>query len=325
MISGSVRSDDTRKIPAKIAIGLLFGVAGYLGSLLLDGDRSDIVLGVAMSLFVGGVAFVVQFLYEVEKRLAGMANAYEMQSVKTEERICAEFKKISAATELFSAVEASALKTDAMTQLVRNSTRIESSPPLMFEFAQAEILRLSEMLKTVSEGADVTYEGEDRDWLLGLTNVTASTIDATSLTTVDAGGRGFVDGGLWISDLGQRYLDTQREAIKRGVVIRRIFIMDRPDLSTDPGFLEVCRQHSSIGISVRVLDPSREPELRRGSLFDFVIFDGVLSYQTTPASRIGDGAPPIIINTQLVTRKLAVLDRIQRFHDLWQAAQKIDE
>lgn len=320
----NLKAEGARKIPTKIAVSLLFGIVGYLGSLSLDSKDVDVVLGVAISLFVGGVAFVVQFLYDVEKRLEVMAHAYKVLAADTETRVSEGFKKINEATELFGLVEASALKTDAMTQLVRNSTRIEASPPLMFEFAQSEISRLSEMLKTLSEGSDVTYEGEDRDWLLGLTKATTNAIDATSLTTVDAGGKGFVDGGLWTSDLGQRYMDTQREAVNRGVVIRRIFIMDKPELLNDPDILSVCRQHINIGISVKVLDPSKVPEFRRGSLFDFVIFDGVLSYQTTPASRVWDRTRPTL-DTRLVTRTAAVQDRIQRFHDLWKAAQQIED
>jgi hypothetical protein len=308
----------------KVMVSLLFGVVGYAGSVIVDSTNIHIVLGVAMSLFIAGIAFVVQFLHDVEKRLETMEDAYESHATATEDRISNGFKKINEATELFALVEASALKTDAVTQLVRNSTRVEASPPLVFDFAQAEIARLSEMLKRVSDGSDVTYEGEDRDWLLGLTKAAVADIDATSLTTVDAGGKGFTDGGLWASDLGQRYLDVQREAIKRGVAIRRIFIMDRPELLTDPDFISICRLHADLGISVRILDPSKIPGTRRGSLFDFVIFDGVLSYQTTPASRVGDRTRPVIINTQLVTRPLAVQDRIQRFQDLWKAAQDIE-
>jgi hypothetical protein len=314
-----------QRIPVKVVVSILFGGIGYLGgSLLVASSSVRLARGLAVSVFVAGIAFVVQFLYDVEKRLEAMESAYDDHAAATEERISGGFKKINEATELFSLVEASALKTDAMTQLVRNSTRVKATPPLVFEFAQAEIARLSELLKSISEGADVTYEGEDRDWMLGLTKVTNAAIDATSLTTVDAGGRGFVDGGLWASDLGQRYLDAQRDAIKRGVAIRRIFIMDRPELLNDPDFMSICRLHAEIGIEARILDPSKIPGTRRGSLFDFIIFDGVLSYQATPASRVGDRSRPVIINTQLVTRPVAVQDRIQRFQDLWKAAQGIE-
>lgn len=316
-------SHNGQRVLTKLVISLLFGGVGYFLAQFVDISQVDIVLQLGVSVFVAGIAFVVQFLYDVEKRLEVMELAYEAHATATEQRIKQEFEKINEATKLFSLVEASALKTDAMTQLVQNSTKIEATPPLIFEFVQAEILRLSEWLKPLGEGADVTYEGEDRDWLLGLTKAANSAIDATSLSTVDAGGKGFVDGGLWASDLGQRYLDAQRDAVKRGVAIRRIFIMDRPELLTDPDFRFICQLHSDIGIEVRVLDPSKIPGTRRGSLFDFVIFDGVLSYQATPASRVGDQTRPVVINTQLITRSSAVQDRIQRFQDLWRAAQDI--
>jgi hypothetical protein len=325
MVSLNAKLQRGQRIPVKVLVSVLFGVVGYGASQAVDSSNVHLVLGLAVSLFIAGIAFVVQFLYDVEKRREEMETEYEARAGETEQRITNGFTKINQATELFGLVEASALKTDAMTQLVRNSTRIESSPALVFEFAQAEIARLSEMLKTLGEGGDVTYEGEDRDWLLGLAKTATSTIDATSLTTVDAGGKGFVDGGLWSSDLGQRYLDAQRDAIRRNVAIRRIFIMDRPELVDDPDFLSICRFHEAIGIQVKIFDPSAVASVRRDSLFDFVIFDSVLSYQTTPASRVGDNSRPVIISTRLVTHQSAVQDRIQRFQDLWREAQGIDE
>jgi hypothetical protein len=316
----TVRGAVEPRILVKAAISVVFGLVAFGVSIPFTNLPHAGAYGVAISLFVGGVAFVVQFLYDVERRLEWMEEAYSIEAEKTAHRITEGFKKINEATELFGLVEASALKTDAMTQLVRNSTRIEASPLLVFEFVQAEISRLSEMLKEISDSGVVTYEGEDRDWMLGLTKSAKHTIDATSLTTVDAGGRGFVDGGLWASDLGQRYLDTQRDAVRRGVQIRRVFIMDRPELLTDPDFMGVCQMHEDIGIETRILHPSRIPGTRRDSLFDFIIFDGVLSYQATPASRVGDYSRPVIVNTQLIQRATAVTDRIQRFQDLWRAA-----
>jgi hypothetical protein len=296
----------------------MFGAVGFGASLLVD-KSVRVVFSASVSLFVAGIAFIVQFLYEIEQRLEQMEEAYHTQAKGTIDGISDGFKKINEATELYGLVEASALKTDAVTQLVRNSTRIKASPAILFDFAQSEIARLSDTLKTLSDGADVIYEGEDRDWMLGLARATKSTIDATSLSTVDAGGRGFVDGGLWASDLGQRYLDVQSDAIRRGVVIRRLFIMDRSELLTDPDFVNVCRTQRDIGIKVRTLDPSRIPGPRRDSLFDFIIFDGVLSYQATPASWVGDRSRPIIVNTRMVTQLSAVTDRIQRFSELWLA------
>lgn len=311
-----------RKIFVSLAIGAL---AYFITNYLTEDSDGPHLLGLTLSVFIGGVTFVSQLLNELERRMARVESAQERHASTIEGLVEAGFTKINEATELFGLVEASALRTDSVVQLVRHSTQIDpAAPSLMFRFAQSEIGRLSEFLKELSEGGNVTYEGEDRDWMLGLARSVESTIDATSLTTVDAGGRGFVDGGLWASDLGQRYLETQREAILRGVRIRRVFIMDRPDLATDPEFLTACGLQREMGIEVRILDSSSIPGTRRSSLFDFVLFDDVISYEVTPASRIEDNVRPTIVNTRLELREKRVRDRIQRFKDLWASARDLE-
>lgn len=79
-----------------------------------------------------------------------------------------------------------------------------------------------------------------------------NTIDAVSLSTRHVDGKGF-DGGLWISDFGQRYLDFQQDAIRRKVVVRRVFVID-PEQTNQANLLRLCRQQMSLGICVRVLD-----------------------------------------------------------------------
>jgi hypothetical protein len=318
------------QVIAKIAISVVIGLIAFAVSAALDSRLgTSTLVGLGTSIFVGGVAFITQFLIDVDHRvhflgraLGKLQHGYASHIDETREVIKNEFTKINEATQLFGLVEASALKTDAMTQLVKNSTFIPKEPSLIFDFAQSEINRLSGYLKELGQGGDVTYEGEDRDWLLGLTRVATSTVDATSLTTVDAGGRGFVDGGLWTSDLGQQYLEAQREAIRRDVKIRRIFIIDRPGLQNDdPDFTSILRQHAAIGVEVRTLRPNDMTPTRRASLFDFIVFDGVLSYQATIASRTVEQARPIIITTTLVTNTARVQERIDRFKDLWESAQ----
>ena len=98
---------------------------------------------------IGGVAFVTQFLMDAADRadelaiaLERLESGYVAHVDVTRELIKSEFSKINDATELFGLVEASALKTDAMTRLVKNSTTIaKGSPSLIFDFAQAEINR----------------------------------------------------------------------------------------------------------------------------------------------------------------------------------------
>jgi hypothetical protein len=317
------------RLATKLSLSLLFGVIAFALSFGLSSDvESQTLLGVGASVFISGVAFMTQFLMDVESRidtveatLRNVERRYEDHDRQNRLMITEEFKKINEATELFGAVEASALKTDSVTQLVKNSTAVKKgSPSLIFDFAQAEINRLSRYLKVLADAGDVVYEGEDQDWLLGLARVAAISIDAISLTTVDAGGRGFVDGGLWNSDLGQRYMESQREAIKRGVAIRRIFIIDRPELEDDADFVHVLRQHAAIDVNVRMLRTDDIAPTRRSSLIDFVVIDGVLSYQAMPASRMVN-RPPTIATTTLVTDDRRVQERIDRYEDLWRDAQ----
>jgi hypothetical protein len=328
-------SNAKAKLATKIGVSLLLGVFAFLLSQFLDaGAGPSLILGIGGSVFVSGVAFVTQFLIDVENQIDDVAERieavgeglqkvegrYEVHNRDTERMIKDEFANINKATELFSLVEASALKTDAVTQMVRNSVSVaQRTPPLIFDFAQAEISRLSGYLKDLGQGGDVTYEGEDRDWLLGLTRVATSTIDATSLSTVDVGGRGLIEGGLWSSDLGQQYLEAQREAIARGVVVRRIFIIDRPELEDDNDFVQILSEHAAIGVQVRTIKPDAVVT-RRASLIDFIVVDSVLIYQSSPASRV-PGRPPTIASTALITNGPRVAERIERYKALWTVAE----
>jgi hypothetical protein len=305
-------------------VSAFFGALAFALSLTLDGSaEGETLLAIGTSVFVSGVAFVVQFLVDVEGRvdqltesMAGVGEKYEEHSKTSEENIRLQFEKINAATELFGAVEASALRIDATTQLVRDATAaVRSSSALVSKFAQGEIGRLASYLEALGQGADVPYDGEDRDWLLGLTKAASSSIDATSLTTVDAGGRGFMDGGLWNSDLGHKYLQEQHAAVRRGVKIRRIFIFDRPEFQHDKDLLNILRRHVAVGVEVRTLAPG----LDRYSFIDFIVLDSELVYQSQPESRLGDSRP-IIATTTLVTKPDRVLKRIQQYNELWESA-----
>src|ERR1700730_5765999 len=143
------------RLVGKIGFSLLFGLVAFLLALGLDSTaKLNLILGIGSSVFIGGLAFVTQFLIDVERRidfveatLQSVERGYEEHNRSTRAMITDEFTKINAATELFGAVEASALKTDAVTQLVRNSTAVTRDvPPLIFDFAQAEISRLSRYL-----------------------------------------------------------------------------------------------------------------------------------------------------------------------------------
>ncbi|WP_144121934.1 phosphatidylserine/phosphatidylglycerophosphate/cardiolipin synthase family protein [Catellatospora sichuanensis] len=318
------RNPPGNRTPTKILISLAFFCITFVATWLFEvlGTQPMVLVGFGASLFVAGVAFVVQFLYDVEKRLDTMEEELERHSRVNEARIDEGFQKINAATKLFGLVEASALKTDAITQLVGNSVRIKPNPQLVFDLAQTEIQRLSEMLKTLGDSGDLTYDGEDRDWLLGLTKHVNHSLDAIS-TTLDVGGQDYFDGSLWQSDLGQRYLEAQRDAVRRNVRVRRIFILDRPELREDINFRRVVGMHDDIKIEVRALDPTLFPRQFIPPIFDFIIFDGSVSYQTSPSAPVTEPSRATIASTQLITNQSKVQRNIDRFNDLWKIATPI--
>jgi hypothetical protein len=318
--SRRVRSNT--KVILKIFLTLLAGGTAFLITHL---SSESLIWELTMSVLTGGIALLVQFLNDFENRLEKVEQKQEVHTDEIRSLIKDGFVKTNKATELFQAVEASALQTDAVIQLVRNSAQISpASPPLIYEFAQLQIDRMSDFLKELSGGGVVEYDGEDRDWLLGLTMQAKHTIDATSLSAVDAGGKGF-DGGLWTDDLGLRYLKLQREAMSRGVAIRRIFIVNRPGQTDETEFMRICQQHKNLGIQVKILDRSKIlDKILDASLFDFVVFDGVLSYEATPASLIEDSMKPTIVKTHLVLPPERVKERVQRFEELWACAQKLE-
>jgi hypothetical protein len=317
------------KIVTTLAIG---GVAFVIASVVGSGVGNEVILNIGVSVFVSGVTFLTGFLIDVDRsvvvlshEIGSLRSEYRDEAVATEtliktelRSINVEFKKINDATELFGMVEASGLRPDAIIELVRNATTIKlTDSPLVFNFVQNEIGRLSDTLLRLGQRGDVTYDGEDRDWLLGLTRVSTRTIDATSLPTVDAGGRGYTEGGLWDSDLGRRYLEAQRAAIERGVRIRRIVVVDRQDLQDEAALMQVIDEHHRIGVDVRILDP-RHKDVRRKPLSDFIVIDKELVYQSTATPQVDQSGNPLIEHTRLVTKPEQVRDRITRYEELWE-------
>jgi len=59
-------------------------------------------------------------------------------------------------------------------------------------------------------------------------------------------------------------------------------------------------------------------------MFDFILFDEDISYETTPASRIAEDERPTIVNTRLVLQPTRVKERVRSFNALWESARPID-
>ena len=82
----------------------------------------------------------------------------------------------------------------------------------------------------------------------------------------------------------------------------------------------MCQLQAGLGIEVRLLCPSALPPHIRASLFDFALFDNVISYELTPAIWAAEGQSPTILHTRLVLREDRVAERVERYQRIWAAA-----
>jgi hypothetical protein len=291
------------KIGLPLLLGLITIAASDAGGL---SGRSALELAAVVTLG----SMLVLFLIDLEIRFS------ELQ-----DHIAAGFQKIDRSTELLNLIEKSVLETALLTDLVEAVGGADASVnSMLLRLARQEIERSTWFVRQLPTGREIAYDGEDREWLLGLTKEAQQSIDAISLSTVDAGMRDF-DGGLWTSDLGTRYLEMQREAINRNVTIRRIFVFENKDLARDETFMKITQMQRQAGVDVRMLDQQLIPEMLQPMIFDFIVFDGSVSYETTPATTFTAGKTrPVIVRTLLAPMPERIRDLKSKFEQLWVAA-----
>ena len=309
---------------------LVTAIAGGFTYLLTNLTGQPEIWQLTMSVFVAGVVLVVQVLLETDSRvldlgarLVGHADRVEDNLAahrrQVEEKVDIRFRAISEATALYARVEATALRPDLMTRLVTAGAHLDPADDLLRRFADHEITRTAELLEGLRNGW-VVYEGEDRDWLLGLTACVTDSIEATSMTTFDTP-RGYVDEGqFWASDLGQRYLDSQHRAVERGVQIRRLFLLDDGPAADKDKIAGLVEPHQRIGVETRILPTSSLDFLLQTNLVDFVLFDRRISYELQAASTLSTAHRPVIANVTLVGEKRRLDERRNRFDKMWASA-----
>ncbi|GAA3814241.1 hypothetical protein GCM10022226_38910 [Sphaerisporangium flaviroseum] len=308
------------KIVRKVLITVLIGGMSYLVTNSLIHGENEELWSLLLATFISGVLFVVQFLVDVDTQLEAVRQEQRTQHASTHVLVADGFSKINEASKLFGLMEASALQTDVVTQFVRNATKVgEDQPELVKNLVHHEISRMSKFLKELGDGGHTIYEGEDRDWLLALAANTRVSLDAISLSSVDARDTEF-DGGFWMTDLGQRYVKAQRDLVQRGVRARRIFLVERSESLDSEVFRRIWKWQTEVGIEVRILPYSDAPVTLRGSLSDFILFDGVIYYESNPSPQRGDGIAPMILSTVLVREPEKVREKVDRFKELWEAA-----
>jgi hypothetical protein len=302
-MSPSLALGITLKIGFPLLIGLITLVSAEAGGV---SDKSSLVLA---ALIAFGFAIIL-FMVDAEIRVSAI-----------NERMAEGFAKIGKSTELSSMMERSVLGNELLTEFLETASQAdEPVNPLLLRLARREIQRATSFVRQLPAGSEIAYDGEDRDWLLDLTREAELSIDAISLSTVDAGVRG-LDGGLWISDLGARYLELQHKAIARKVRIRRIFVLHHADMASDEDFLRITQMQREFGVEVRMLDYQLIPHWMQSMIFDFIVFDGAISYETTSATTFSmSQTRPLILRTRLAPMPARVRDLEDQFEQLWDAA-----
>ncbi|GAB2844973.1 hypothetical protein GCM10022221_50350 [Actinocorallia aurea] len=317
-------------VARRVLVSTFLGAFAYAMAVIVDDAKgtNTSISALVLSVLIGGITFLVQLLVEFERRLDSMEGhgqrARRELSAALGEGFVAltgliedRFARFTEESRLLSDVRTSGVDDAVITGLLTNTVLLSrSAPRLVKAMAEDEITRASRFIRQVVNGEVAYLDGEDQDWLLGLTRNISRSLDATSTSVVDGVGLSF-DGGFWMSDLGQRYLKAQEDAVEqRGVRIRRLFIMRDYAEFTGPDFLPIAQAQTKAGIQIRAIQHDQVPGPLRSSLIDFILFDGEIRYEAIP----DPSAQGSFLKTLLTTEFGLVQERAHRFDRLWTLA-----
>ena len=151
------------KIGLPLLIGLISLVAAKAGGLP---GRNSLALAAVLAF---GSALVL-FIVDTEMRLSAV-----------DERMAEGFEKMSRPAELPAMPDRSILDGALLTDLLQTASQSdEGVNPLLQRLARREMKRVTAFVRQLPVGSEITYDGEDRDWLLGLTPRGEASIDAIS-------------------------------------------------------------------------------------------------------------------------------------------------
>jgi hypothetical protein len=314
---------DGGQLIRKILITALAGGGAFLVTNLTDQPQS---WSLVLSLLIGGITLLVQFLVDLEIRQRSVEEHVDSLG-RTQGQLASQLRltlnreiaKISDATALYDRLERSGLEIGSLARLVHLVADLaDERESLAYKVVSADVDKVVAFLEQLRHGGAAAYDGEDADWLLSLTEAARHSLDATSRASVALDGSGFVDEGFWETELSHRYLERQRAAIRRGVKVRRIFVLETEQLVQHFALRQICDQQTAMGMEVRLLDASKLTASQRLMLPDLVVFDEEVSYELISGPRIGAGAALYYIKTSLVVQPRVVRERIQLFADLWE-------
>ncbi|MEV0734752.1 hypothetical protein AB0I51_02040 [Streptomyces sp. NPDC050549] len=280
----------------------------------LINQSQDEMWQLAVSIVIGGAALIVQYMIDFERRLASVEGGQRVQSGDIGDALAAhhremkdmvqeKFQLVGDVTKLFSELERSGMGAEQVRRLVESATRLgDQGPEIARAFARGEMDRLAVFVEDLATRV-VSWRGDPNEQLVRLTGHTTVSIDATST---------FVDVAYWDTKDAQDYLQVQRSAIeRRGVRVRRLFIVPRPD-DVNEKLLQICEFQRGLGIEARVVILSQVPPgVGRGGRRDFMIFDGELYFEMNSDVAREES------RSELNARRSRVTEQIAQFDQLW--------
>lgn len=270
------------KILWKLTVTAASGVLAYWLTDALDQARP---WRLTMSVFAAGVVLIVVVMADVAERTRAAS---------------ALVASASSATTLLTLAEGT-LGGDSLTHLIEAAAHIDRRQPGQLRFADRQVRRLTGLLEGLSAGR-AEHRG-DLDWRAGLLESALASVDVAGMVSTGLAPEEDLDGAL--------------QAIKRGVRIRRVFLISTRQPGGDEEAL--LRPYRRVGVEVRVLRSDDFDFLLDGTLTEFAVFDGQLSYEVRQPAGLDVGLPPVAV----VADEERVALRQRRFEEIWEAAERL--
>ncbi len=159
------------KVGFPLLIALITLTAGDLGGMQA---RDALELAAIVAFAVALILFVV----DTEIRFSAVA-----------ERVSDGFGQTGRLAELSAKMERSSLGQALLAEFLETASQVDGRVnPLLQRLARREVERVTSFARQLALGGEIAYDGEDREWLLGLAQQAQASIDAIS--SVHGGRRG---------------------------------------------------------------------------------------------------------------------------------------
>jgi hypothetical protein len=273
-------------------------VVGGASFVLSNAAGQSVASTISVSVVVGGVVLVVQYLAAFERKLHDLGDE-QRRNLAT----------VNAATKLYERLEASSIEVADLERVIESLTTIRNlGHDMVSSLALAELERFDQL-----RAGQATFEGEDWVLLLALTRMAQGEIVGSTL----------VDDDLWLSELGERYAKLQWEAVQRGASVRRLFVVEDASRQSNESFKKLVEEQRRQQIDVRTIVFGDLSSAQQNAYDDFVVFDERVYYLVQPTAQMGPGRPGAVKKTQLNFEPAAVAQAMRYFDELWNLADEV--